>query len=86
MNGVLSNDHVAPKSPLIQQKVKTMYKEKDIIHEAGKYWVCRDTRQNVHIVFKNGVTHATSDSCYPLTSDGLSLAIARCNYLASRKA
>lgn len=61
-----------------------MYQEKDIMHENGNYWVCRDAKQEIYIVFKNGVTHATSDSCYPLSVDGLSLAIARCDYLASR--
>ncbi len=58
----------------------------DIMHETpcGKYWVGRDTGQQAYIVYRVGVTHSTSDSGYHLTSDGLSIAIARANYLAKR--
>lgn len=58
--------------------------EKDIMHETpcGKYWVGRDTRQQAYVVYKVGVTHSTSDSGYHMTPDGLSIAIARANYLA----
>jgi len=59
-------------------------KEKDIKHEAGNYWVA-DTGKD-YTVFKIGITHSTSDSSYHRTSDGLSIAIARCNYLAKREA
>jgi len=56
----------------------------DIMHENGNYWVCRDKKQEMYIVFKSGITHSVSDSAYPLTEDGLSIAIARCDYLAKR--
>lgn len=56
----------------------------DIMHEAGPYWVARD--KAAYTVFKAGITHSTSDSAYALTPDGLSLAIARCNYLARKGA
>jgi hypothetical protein len=58
-------------------------KESDIMHEAGAYWVAR--QKDSYTVYKNGVTHAVSDSSYAKTPDGLSIAIARCNYLAKRK-
>ena len=62
--------------------------EKDIMHETqcGKYWVGRDTKQKAYIVYRVGVTHSTSDSGYHLTPDGLSIAIARADYLAKRLA
>ena len=60
-------------------------KESDIMHEAGSYWVGRDNEQKAYIVFKIGPTYSTSDSAYALTPDGLSIAIARCNYLDSRR-
>jgi len=60
------------------------YKESDIMHESGKFWVLKDT--DCYHVMQNGVTHSTSDSSYELSDDGLSIAIARCNYLAKRGA
>ena len=59
-----------------------MTRESDILHEAGAYWVCRD--RDAYTVYKNGVTHSTADSAYAKTADGLSIAIARANYLAKR--
>ncbi len=60
------------------------YKETDIIHENGDYWVLRE--RTCYTVFKNGVTHSTSDSSYAKNDDGLSIAKARCDYLAKRAA
>lgn len=57
------------------------YKESDIVHEAGRFWVLREARRGRYTVFVTGVTHSASDSAYALTPDGLSLAIARCDYL-----
>ena len=57
-------------------------RESDIMHEAGAYWVCR--QKGAYVVYKIGVTHSTSDSAYAKTPDGLSIAIARCDYLAGR--
>lgn len=54
-------------------------KESDIIHEAGRYWVCKV--QNTYTVYRSGVTHSTSDSSYRQDPNGLSIAIARANYL-----
>ena len=59
-----------------------MLRESDIVHEAGNYWVARE--RNLYFVFKIGTTHSTSDSAYAKSDDGLSIAIARCNYLARR--
>ncbi len=58
--------------------------EKDIMHEAGSYWVGRE--RTCYTVFKTGATHSVSDSAYAKTPDGLSIAMARCDYLARREA
>ncbi len=58
--------------------------EKAIKHEAGRYWVC-DTGK-AYAVMVAGVTHIQSESAYARTDDGLSIAIARCNYLDRRAA
>ena len=50
------------------------YKERDI------HWVL-DTGK-AYAVMIAGVTHSTSESAYERTPGGLSLAIARCDYLA----
>ena len=60
------------------------YKEIDIKHENGAYWVL-DTGK-VYAVMCTGFTHSVTDSAYTRDSDGLSIAIARANYLAKRKA
>ena len=54
--------------------------EADIVHENRQYWVMKDSRTgNVcYTVMRCGVTHSVSDSSYT----DLSLAIARCDYLA----
>ena len=57
-------------------------RESDIMHEVGDYWVAR--QKGTYVVYKIGVTHSTSDSAYAKTPDGLSIAIARCDYLAGR--
>lgn len=59
-------------------------KESDIVYEKGNYWVGRDKGLGAYVVFKVGLTHSESDSAYGLNQDGLSIAIARCNYLAMR--
>ena len=58
--------------------------EKDIMHENGAHWVGRDRTLRQYVVFKTGVTHSNADSAYAMTADGLSIAIARCDYLAKR--
>ena len=59
--------------------------ESDIMYETecGKFWVGRDRRQGAYIVFRVGTAHSTSDSGYNLDSDGLSIAIARADYLSN---
>jgi len=55
--------------------------EDDIMHENGNYWVARDHKPYVHFtVYKAGTTHSVSDSAYT----ELSVATARCDYLARR--
>lgn len=58
--------------------------EADIMHENGDFWVAREHR--CYVVYAAGITHSISDSAYAKTPDGLSIAIARCNYLAKRAA
>ena len=57
-------------------------RESDIMHEVGDYWVAR--QKGTYVVYKVGGTHSISDSAYAKTADGLSIAIARCDYLAGR--
>lgn len=59
--------------------------EADIMYEKGSYWVGRDKAPKAYVVYKIGLTHSTSDSAYPMTDDGLSIAICRCKYLAKRE-
>jgi len=61
-------------------------RESDIMHETpcGKFWVGRDNKNKAYIVFRVGLTHSTSDSGYHLNAEGLSIAIARADYLSKR--
>ena len=61
-----------------------MMKESDILYSNGGAWVCK--LNNAYYVIVDGVTHATSDSAYAPDVDGFSIAKARCDYLARRKA
>jgi len=58
-------------------------RESDIIHENGDFWVLRG--RNNYTVFRTGPTVSESDSAYAKTSDGLSIAVARCDYLAQHR-
>ena len=62
-------------------------RESDIIHENGSFWVLRthsgyEVRRNV---CRAGTWVSTGDSAYAKTADGLSIAKARCDYLAKRE-
>jgi hypothetical protein len=59
-------------------------KESEIAYENGRAWVCQDKKNDCYTVFIAGVTThiSTSDSSYEMTEDGLSIAKARCDYLA----
>ena len=59
-------------------------KESDIKHEAGRFWV-GDTGRS-YTVFAQHITHSVSESAYARDADGLSIAVARCDYLAKREA
>lgn len=59
-------------------------KESDIKHEAGAYWVGRNGRRG-YTVYRIDGPVSVAESSYASTDDGLSIAIARCNYLAARK-
>ena len=60
-------------------------REVNIVYENGSYWVGRDKADKAYVVYKISLTHSTSDSAYPMTEDGLSIAICRCDYLAKRE-
>lgn len=55
-------------------------REQQIVYELGEYWVADANGQ--YTVYRNGATAARADSSYPRTPDGLSLAVARAQYLA----
>lgn len=58
----------------------------DIVYENGAFYVARNRRCNALTVFRpsDSGTHAISDSSYCNTENGLSIATARCDYLAKR--
>lgn len=55
-----------------------------IIHENKDVWVGCDNKD--YHVFVSGITHSKYDCSFTLDDDGLSLAKARCDYLANSKA
>lgn len=57
-------------------------KARGILDEMDGFYVARTG--NAYTVFRPTATAARSDSSYPLTDDGLSLAVARMEYLANR--
>lgn len=58
-------------------------RESDIKYDGDGFWVAAVDKKQ-YTVYKTGLTHSTADSSYPFTNDGLSLAIARCKYLAKK--
>jgi hypothetical protein len=61
-----------------------MTTEKDIVYKVGGFWVCKDRGSYVVYRPSPSFTHSISDSGFPLDADGLSVARARVDYLASR--
>ena len=61
-----------------------MLKESDILHQIGAYWVMRDKHegQRTYTIMKDGLTH--SESIDGVTYPDLSIAKARCDYMALR--
>ena len=61
-----------------------MLKESDILHQIGAYWVMKDKHegQRTYTIMKDGITHA--ESIDGVTYPDLSIAVARCNYLAKK--
>jgi hypothetical protein len=56
--------------------------ERDILLDLGTYWVGRT--KGSYTVYRTGLTHSTPDSSYAPDADGLSIAIARAEYLARK--
>lgn len=71
---------------MVYRPIAVPFREGDIIHDTPVAWVHRDTIHGCYVVYCVSLTHSTSDSAYPLTPDGLSLAKARANYLQARAA
>lgn len=61
-------------------------READILHENAGFYVALNRRCNALVVYRPRATHAESDSAYCNNPDGLSIAKARCDYLAKRAA
>lgn len=61
---------------------------RDIFYETAGFYVALNRRCNALVVFRpsRSGTHAESDSAYCNNPDGLSIAKARCDYLAKRAA
>ena len=57
-------------------------KKSKLLHENGSFTL-HDTGKD-YTVFVNGSVYAVSDSVFAKSADGLSLATARCDYLAKR--
>lgn len=57
-------------------------KENDIIFETSGNYVTRERLG--YVVWRHNDWHTLSDSTYELTPDGLSIAKARCDYLAKK--
>lgn len=59
---------------------------KQVIHEGvhGKAWVMDSLNQKAYLVMKTGVTHSESIAGFDKSEDGLSLAIAYCDYIDKR--
>ena len=62
--------------------------EANIVYEKGDYWVYRwpDRYEVLSNVLTGGTWIGWPDSNYPRSCNGLSIAKARCDYLAGRKA
>lgn len=58
-------------------------KVEDIKHENGDFWVL--DMGDSYAVLKIGVSYSTSNSFYPHNEDGLSIAMAYCDYLAQKQ-
>lgn len=59
-------------------------RERDIKHENGRFWVC-DTRDSYTVYKAMPCHYSVPDSSYEHSDDGLSIAIARCDYLAENR-
>lgn len=62
--------------------------EADILYENDGHWIYHDKKIKCYVVMVNSksFTHSLSDSAFPYSADGYSLAKARCDYLAKQKA
>lgn len=59
-----------------------MTQESDIMYDDNAFaWVLRDKPGRCYAVLRYNFTHSLTDSAFPLAPDGLSLAIARAQYI-----
>lgn len=62
------------------------YVESDIMHDDNAFaWVLRDKPGKCYAVMRYNFTHSVTDCAFPLTDDGLGLAIARAKYISKRE-
>ena len=54
--------------------------DRDIPHQVGDYWVGSTRKPASYTVYRNTLTHAVPIASFAMDDDGLSLAIAYCNY------
>ena len=57
-------------------------RESDIMHENGNFWVAKD--KSGYLVLECGITHSKTLCTFAKDTDGLSLAVAYCDYKAKR--
>jgi len=57
-------------------------KESQIVFDSGHFWVWKGPES--YTVYKTGPVYSTPDSSYAPTPDGLSIAIARAEYLTKK--
>lgn len=58
------------------------YREEDIMHETGDYWVLDNRKQGCYEVLQSGSTHSVVLQAFARTPDGLSLAKKYADYKA----
>lgn len=65
-------------------------KESDLVHENGDFWVCKTQKnwfgspEKTYSIYRNQLTHSVPVASFEQNEDGLSLAIAYCDYRAKR--
>ena len=56
--------------------------QRNIVYETRKSWVYHDKKQQTLTVYRKGVSVSNPDSAYTADIDGLSIALARADWIA----